>query len=242
VMSVQGNSREVEVSKEEVWEDLENKAPSMGPGVVRIHLITLQCQTFTRDRYFKLGPHIDPGHIRINYPDETSKLLDTELGEFGKRLDEERTVLRGKARNKIMEKMTEKATELAMTFSSKVGGTKIIESFKHIILAWQQDNGSSDMKKSMHSVTVGCFEKNWDQTMESELMKTCNMKYDVITSGRSKGCISVLFSYERSKLLKRLNRRDSLNKIRVSRTHQERQVQGVTSRKKARVFLEPLEV
>jgi hypothetical protein len=56
VMSVQGNSREVEVSKEEVWEDLENKAPSMGPGVVRIHLITLQCQTFTRDRYFKLGP------------------------------------------------------------------------------------------------------------------------------------------------------------------------------------------
>jgi GH24 family phage-related lysozyme (muramidase) len=78
--------------------------------------------------------------------------------------------------------------------------------------------------------------------MESELMKTCNMKYDVITSGRSKGCISVLFSYERSKLLKRLNRRDSLNKIRVTRTHQERQVQGVTSRKKARVFLEPLEV
>jgi hypothetical protein len=41
-----------------------------------------------------------------------------------------------------MEKMTDKAIELGMTFSSKFGGTQIIESFKHIIMAWQQDNGS----------------------------------------------------------------------------------------------------
>jgi hypothetical protein len=87
MMSVQGKSGVRDVSEEEVWDDLENKAPSMGPGDVRIHLMTLQCQTFTRDRYFKHSPHFDPGHIRINYPDETSALVDTELGEFGKILD-----------------------------------------------------------------------------------------------------------------------------------------------------------
>jgi hypothetical protein len=234
--------------------NLENISPTSGAGVVRIHLLNLKNRTITCDRYFKLKKHHDPGHIRLNSPSETFRLLDTQLSEYGERLNKERTVFQDKAKSKIMEKMTNKAIELGMTFHPKTGVKQNVATCSHICTAWKQDNGCSELQKKMHLlVCVGCFEKNWDQMMEAEIMKSSNMAYNVTTSGRNKGCILVLFSYERSKLVKRINRRAGASgnmitekgnkgyKIRVSRTKEERHISGET-RRKARDFLAPLEV
>jgi hypothetical protein len=43
--------------------DLENISPMPGAGVVKIHLLNLKNRTISRDRYFKLKKHHDPGHI-----------------------------------------------------------------------------------------------------------------------------------------------------------------------------------
>jgi hypothetical protein len=58
-------------------------------------------------------------------------------------------------------------------------------------------------------------------------MKSFDMTYNGPTSGRMKGCLSILCSYERSKLIKRINEQAGVkkkeegnegNKIRVTRT------------------------
>jgi hypothetical protein len=87
--------------------------------------------------------------------------------------------------------------------------------------------------------------------MEVNMMKSYGIRYNAPTSGRNKGCLSIIISYERSKLEKRVNKRSVYNKheernmgnkIRVTRTVQERELVG-NSRGKARMlFLSPKEV
>jgi hypothetical protein len=90
--------------------------------MVPIHLLNLLInRTTTRNRYFKLRKHDDPGHIRLNFPRDIFCMVDTQLSEFGERLSKERTVFQDKARSKIMEKMTNKAIELGVTFCQKTG-------------------------------------------------------------------------------------------------------------------------
>jgi hypothetical protein len=230
--------------------DKEDEEVSVGAGVVRIHSLHLKKKIINRDRYWKTADHCQPGHIRLNFPIETVCKLDTGLDVYGQSLNRERLMFQGIAQSRVMDKMVGKAAELGMTYQTKAGAIESIGSFTQLCTAWKQDNVSSNIQEQMYSVCVGCFEQNWDQTMELEIMLGFDMSYNGPTNGRNKGCISVLCSCKRSKLVKRINKRAGVkkkgkgnegNKIRVTRTSEERKECGGT-RKKARGFLTPLEV
>jgi hypothetical protein len=230
--------------------DRENEAPCVGVGVVRIHSFCLKLKTILRDRYWKTADHQNNGHIRLNYPVETCRSLDSDLKVFGQTLNRERKMFQGLAQSKVIDIMLANAAKLGMTYRTVGAEVEVIRTFTQLCTAWKQDNVSSKMQEDMNSVCVGCFEKNWDQKMELELMKSFDMTYNAPTSGRMKGCLSILCSYERSKLIKRINKRAGVkrkeegnegNKIRVTRTSKERKESG-EARKKPRHFLTPLEV
>jgi hypothetical protein len=227
-----------------------NLPPSMGVGVVRIHSIDLKGKTINPNRYLKTKDHTDPRHLRLNFPMDTFQLVDDQLGPFGTQLDLERRVFQGQAQSKIIDKMVCNARKLGITYRGITGTHQLVGTFTQLCNAWKQDNVSSERQLQMHSVCVGCFEKNWDQKMEQELMKAYGLSYNAPTSARNKGCLSILFSYERSKLVKRVNKRaggkkrdigNVGNKIRVTRTVHERNLVG-DSRSRARDFLAPIEV
>jgi hypothetical protein len=230
--------------------DKENAFATPGVGVVRILSFELKGKVINISRYLKTMPHNDPRHIRMNFPAETQELFDYQLGRFGEQLDRERKVFQGLAQSKIVDRMVGGARNLGMTFRAMNGEIQVVGTFTQLCTSWKQDNISDEGQKHMHSVCVGCFEKNWDQEMEVDMMKSYGIRYNATTSGRSKGCLSIIISYERSKLVKRVNKRsvcnkheerNTGNKIRVTRTVQERELVG-NSRGKARMFLSPKEV
>jgi hypothetical protein len=228
----------------------DNTLPSLGVGVVRILSFELKGKVFNITRYLKIMHHSDPRHIRLNFPDETQQLFDFQLGRFGEQLDRERKVFQGLAQSQIMDRMVGRAQTLGMTFCGMTGEIKNVGTFTQLCTSWTQDNITEEGHRQMHSVCVGCFEKNWDQEMEIEMMKGYGISYNAPTNGRNKGCLSIIISYERSKLVKRVNNRSVCNKseernmgnkIRATRTVQEGELVRNT-RGKARNCLSPKEV
>jgi hypothetical protein len=148
-------------------------------------------KTFYPNRYLKAKSHIDPSHLQLNFEHFTSSVLDHQL-------DMERKVFQGQAQSKIIDLMVGKARDLGMTFRGMTGITQIMGKFIQLCTPWKQDNISSEMQKQMRSVCVGCFDNNWDQKLEVELMNTYKMSYNAPTSARNKGCLSILIWYKQS--------------------------------------------
>jgi hypothetical protein len=196
------NDRVTETSQDDGEDtDKENTSPSPGGGVVRILSFELKGKVINISRYLKTRPHKDPRQTRLHFPAETQELFDYQLGKFGEQLDRERKVFQGLAQSQIVDQMVGSARNLGMTFRATSGELQVVGTFTQLCDSWKQDNLSDERQKQMHSVFVGCFEKNWDQEMEVNMMKSYGISYNAPTSGRNKGCLSVIISYERSKLV-----------------------------------------